>query len=351
MKELVTLCIVTKDHPASLVRLMKSINDSVSHTPDIFRVLVIDSSVAPGTGQYIHGFTEANKQLHISYIHIDSVSTSYARNVAISHAGAPYIGYLDDDVELDIGWAESVYKKLSAKKRPGVLFGAICPVTRVLGTARIMFDFAGENTPWIFAANAESDKVVQPYSANLIIRSDVFSRVGLFNEVLGNLDSRHSHSRGEDAEWLLRARRFGIVPVYVDGMRVTHHIPGERVGRFSLFMRFVEDGKNRMLFAFYGSPVWDMRDMHRICRSVLEETLDVYKRILLDCKSLPLSGSWSTLTVIVTWLYMNALFFCGEVIGVATMSWLFIIDKKYYEAGRTNIAPHKIERADATING
>lgn len=340
MTERITICICTKDRPGFFVRMMQSLVHAVSTHSHVFRVLIIDSSVSGGTEQYVRRLIREAGHISISYFRIDSVSTSYARNVAVSHITTPYIGYVDDDVELNSEWTSSVVAELRGKHRPKILFGAINPATQVSGAQRIMFDFVCNVTPWVFAANAQNRKVIQAYSANLIIRKDVFLKVGLFNPVLGNLDPQHSHSRGEDAEWLFRAGRLGIMPIYVRGMTVTHHIPGSRVGGVSLFGRFVEDGKNRMLFEFYGSSVWDMRFMHGIFWNMLEETLATYKRIFFAPASLPSSGSWSRLSVMSMWLFMNTLFFCGETFGIFSMGWRFIVDNAYYAGYRRSIELH-----------
>jgi len=332
MTELITICICTKDRPASFVRLMQSILISSAEYTRRFTILVIDASLAQGTAKAVEGFRKRQTAVRITYRHVDVLSTSYSRNVGITESKTPFVAYLDDDVTVNPAWMQSLMAILKKKNNHDVMFGAIVPIAGVVGMRRLMFDFILTHTPWVFAANAGHKKVMQPYSANLVIRRTAFARTGMFNTVLGVSDPRHFHPRGEDAEWFMRARRMGLKPMFVSDMTVNHYIDSERVEPHSLFRRFIEDGKNRVLFVYYENTRWDIGRNQLIVRVIISEVMDVYKRIIFRPASL--SPDSPILSVLMVWLYMNALYLMGEVMGVIGMNYLLIRDKQYYADGR-----------------
>jgi hypothetical protein len=194
-----------------------------------------------------------------------------------------------------------------------------------------MVDFILAHAPWVFAANATGSDVIQPYSANLVVRRAVFTRVGLFNTVLGVSDPYHFHPRGEDAEWLMRAGRKEIKPMHISGMDVTHHITSERVTPRAVFLRFIEDGRNRVLFAYYEKKTWSYQMNLLIVRVLIGEIKDIYRCIIRNPASL--SKDSPRLQTLLVWMYMSALFFAGEAIGVIGMNVRLQLDRRYYSRG------------------
>ena len=155
--------------------------------------------------------------------------------------------FTDDDVLLDRGWLAAYLWAIEAFQRAGFFGGRILPdwtdhprpswlkdeqmplLSGVLGCHDLC-----ENSRFY---GAEDDS---PFGASFAVRRALFAEFGAFRTDLGV--KGRSRGRGEDTEFLNRARTRGEPGVYVGEALCRHRVEPERLKISSLYRDGVEGG-------------------------------------------------------------------------------------------------------------
>jgi glucosyl-dolichyl phosphate glucuronosyltransferase len=166
----------------------------------------------------------------VRVLHEPQPGKSAALNAGIAASAADYVGFIDDDEELDPSWFRVVEDAFDAA--PADFLGG--PVHPVPGS---------EIPPWIpdgywaVLGSADSGAVERPYDrefpgmlkgGNAVISRDVLDRVGPFNTELGPTLDRRLFSC-EDEEMYLRLLESGAHGRYLPQLIVYHSLHHERL--------------------------------------------------------------------------------------------------------------------------
>jgi GT2 family glycosyltransferase len=211
----ISVVIVTHNRPRDATAAVQSCLRQSRRPHEV--IVVDDGSASPYAGPV------RSSRLRILRVH-SSVGVSHARNRGVRAARGRFVAFLDDDAIADVGWLEAVHRGIAAGAQ--VMGGPIVP------------RYAAAPPPWWDAAafgvytstgNAP-DRYADPiWGANMVVRRDVFRRVGLFDPRLGR--QRGTLLSREDAELVTRARRAGCPIAFLPAARVYHTV---RPYRFTL---------------------------------------------------------------------------------------------------------------------
>ena len=146
------------------------------------------------------------------------------RNAGVAAAQGELIVFVDDDVEVEVGWLAALLEAAGTQSGYEVFGGPIIPKLESGPRA------CGHEPPPITALDhGEADQdVAVVWSANMAVRAQALARVGPFDPRL--------RGRGEEEEWQLRLRAGGGRIRYVGAARLTHrrNAQDSRLSRMAL---------------------------------------------------------------------------------------------------------------------
>ncbi|MEV0900618.1 glycosyltransferase family 2 protein [Actinoplanes sp. NPDC049802] len=199
---------------------------SQTHTPDEI-VVVVDHNPAmyeriqrelPGVTVLQNAFAQG---------------VSGNRNTGAFHAGTPLIAFLDDDIIADPNW---LARQIEPFADPSVVGtgGAIQPAWEGPAPRWMPAEFLWAVGGSYAGMPTETAPIRNVWSANMIVRKEVFEAAGGFRVGFGKLGSRN---RPEDTDLCLRMSQVGGGRwMYVPSAVIQHEVPAERAS-FKFFVR------------------------------------------------------------------------------------------------------------------
>ena len=103
---LISIVIPTYKRPGALIRLLTSIDGSKVENFNI-EIIVADNDPAASANEVMTRFMKNNLS-PITHIHVPEPGVSNARNGALKAAKGRYILFIDDDMEADLDWAQTL---------------------------------------------------------------------------------------------------------------------------------------------------------------------------------------------------------------------------------------------------
>ena len=184
--------------------------------------------------------------LPLRYVFENNQGLSFARNTAIQVCRGDLLLFTDDDVEVSPLWL-SEYVKAAKKFQEADYFGGrilpLWPDLRpswikdegmpLLGGLFVYYDLGTENCVY----NTEDPT---PYGASFGIRRKLFEQIKPFRTDLGV--SGEKPGRGEETEYLTRARNFGFRGAYVGKSLCYHRVDPTRLRLRYLYRFGVQKG-------------------------------------------------------------------------------------------------------------
>ncbi len=239
-----SIIICTFNRAESLSCTLRTLVEQTRTDLDDLEILVVDNNSNDNTGAVVQGYTE---RLPIRYCCETTQGLSYARNRGVSESRGDTLIFTDDDVLLDRGWLAAYLRAIEAFPQAGFFGGRILPdwtdhprpswlkdeQMPLLSGVLVCHDL-GENSRLYVA---EDDT---PFGASFAVRRALFAELGAFRTDLGV--KGHSRGRGEDTEFLNRARTRGEPGVYVGEALCRHRVEPERLKLSSFFRYGVESG-------------------------------------------------------------------------------------------------------------
>lgn len=226
-----TVCVVTYERPAFLVRCLESLH---SHAPHA-QVVVVDASAADDRLSAQRAFPGA------LYAHRPDLAgwMTRSRNAALLQASGEIIAFLDDDVVVSPGWAEALLSAFASDPMPDAVAGR----TRNLQPGEETYDQPigrlRDNGTLTAGFAAEADGLVpvdHGIGANMSFRRELLARLGGFR------DDYPGTAMREDTDIFLRVKRLGGRTVFAPEACVDHlpgpHVKGRRFDtRYKLYGR------------------------------------------------------------------------------------------------------------------
>jgi glucosyl-dolichyl phosphate glucuronosyltransferase len=242
----ITVIICTRSRSQRLRRTLDSLLTAHNLKADDWNMLVVDNASTDDTQRVCREF-ERRFPLHFRLVAQQKPGKSNALNTAIAAAQGDVLAFTDDDVFCDPGYLGSIRALFDQES-----------VDAAQG--RILLECEDGWPAWLDQGLAlsfghrdcgseVSDLVGTLDGCNTIVRAEVFRRIGGFCPQLGP----GAIGLGEDTEFSLRMRRYGLRQVYAPDIVVRHQLSKRRVTKSALRKRFFQNGRAT---AYYeGLPV------------------------------------------------------------------------------------------------
>jgi glucosyl-dolichyl phosphate glucuronosyltransferase len=242
---MISVCICTYNRCESLRGTLSSLVSQKNINLDTVEVLVIDNNCTDGTADVVDTFRE---KLPIRRIAENRQGLAYARNRAVAEFRGELLLFTDDDVRLGPRWLAG-YQDASDRFPSADYFGG-----RILpdwGQAKPRW-IVGEPLPLIDGILVWFDRGVEtrpfaateppPFGASFAVKRRLFEKVGLFRVDLGTGGS--GLGRGEETEFLVRARDSGANGIYVGEALCFHSYKPERLRIRELYNYGISSGRS-----------------------------------------------------------------------------------------------------------
>ncbi len=234
----ITVCICTYNRAKYLAHTLSSLTQLKDTETLSWELLVIDNNSKDQTKSIID---EYNNQLPIRYVRETEQGLSHARNRALRECNGKVLIFMDDDVKVDIDWLSAYADAVNRFPDADYFGGRILPqwVTEkpkwirdetmpLIGGLLVICDNGVE-------ARYYRNTDVGPFGASFGIRRRLFEKLSPFRVDLGpKLDIP---GRGDDYEYLLRAKRAGYRGIYC-GPALCYHQTDPRRLRIRYMYRF-----------------------------------------------------------------------------------------------------------------
>lgn len=237
----ITIAICTYNRCRMLYRALSTLTAQGSLT-DV-EIVVVDNNSSDETELIADRF---RCRLPIKLIKERQQGLSHARNRALAEFGGDVIIFTDDDVLLDTEWLEAYRSAIRDFETAEYFGGRILPEwdgvqPRWIGSEKL--DLIDGLLVW-YDLGADSrlfcDSDPLPFGASFALRRSLAERVGSFRADLG-CNGKVSR-RGEETEYLIRAKRAGAQGAYVGASLCWHFVNQRRLSLRALYHYGVESG-------------------------------------------------------------------------------------------------------------
>ena len=188
-----------------------------------YEILVVDNNSRDDTKAVVQAAQRADELQLIHYVLETRQGASHARNAGITHARAPIIAFIDDDVIPSRDWVYSMKRAFDEHPEADCIGGRVRAVGDKAPPSWLTMAHAGpvalQDRPseqWFNRASASACLL----SANLAFRREVFTDVGMFSP---------DYLRSEDRELEMRLWRAGKQGLYLPAIDVFVEIPEDRL--------------------------------------------------------------------------------------------------------------------------
>jgi len=223
----------------ALDKLKRCIESVRQHTPEDYRITVVDNENSDASRQYL------SSQQDIQPIFPErNLGSSGGTNVALRQAEREFIVLLDDDIEVTPGWLTQLYRQM--RKRPKV--GIVGCKIRFPNNLIMSAEYIARHLKAI--GYGEEDRGQRNYirECDVVMRTCLLMRRSLLQSV-GFFDERFFPGQYETMDYCLRARQAGWKILYVGQVCIAHHHLFRGGGAFfemeKLFLEKWADGLKR----------------------------------------------------------------------------------------------------------
>lgn len=194
-------------------------------------LIVVDNASTDATPSVIDEFS-GRKKFHLKHLFESRLGKTFALNKAICTASGDIIALIDDDHIISKGYLNAIYEAIQKSPSYNIFCGRVLP------------DWDGTEPQWVhdntrypirpfpvpcfdlghtkIEIEIEKDGMFIPGAGNLVIRKELFQRIGYFSEQFG--PRGHNLSGGEDIEFLMRALKNGGRILYVPDILQHHQV-------------------------------------------------------------------------------------------------------------------------------
>ncbi len=242
MERLISVVVCTHNRALYLKKTIDSLkNQTLDH--DKFQVIVVDNNSVDSTKELVLSYCD---DFNIKYVFEQKIGLSYTRNTGLQNVDTEYVAYLDDDAVADENWLENIICSFNTKKpkpsciggkvtaiweseKPGWLDDQLICSLGIIDWGEDAYQIESLEQNWLIGANIAFDVSV--------IRS-----LGGFAEGLDR-EGKNLLSNGD----ILIQKNFidaGYVCMYDPNVRVSHHVPANRLDKSWFHKRYYWQGKS-----------------------------------------------------------------------------------------------------------
>lgn len=239
-------------------------------------IIVVDNNSTDQTKKYVLKFIQENSNHKIKYVFEKQQGVSYARNTGYQNAKGHYVGYLDDECILPEEWLEVAVSTLDAS-HPAVLGGPYYGKFLPGITSNWCKESFGDS--YILEHNFPNAPLNNHNvsEGNMIIRRDIFNKIGPFNLDYGMTGSTVAYGEGDEFQRRLREKLPDEVIWYNPELFVWHLIRNEKISMLYRFKEAIIRGQSIARFSrqndsiFYKSPLKLFRNIYKALYSAIKK--------------------------------------------------------------------------------
>jgi len=244
----ISVCICTYNRAELLSATLESLS-ALDIEPGLdWEVLLIDNNSSDNTRLVLEKFTD---KLPLRYVFEPTQGLSNARNRAVRECRSNVLLFTDDDVVVEPSWLNGFVA--AARGFPDIDYfgGRVLPYwpkgrppwlrdepMPLLSGLFVWYDLGQDTHPYDQAE-------LLPYGASFAIRRRLFEQLGPFRTDLGV--SGDTPGRGEEAEYLSRARSSGFRGVYVGTAVCRHRVDPLRLRLDYMYRYGIQKGLERVI--------------------------------------------------------------------------------------------------------
>lgn len=226
----VSIIIATYNRGRSLVRTLGSVVRQ-SLGAEAWECVVVDNNSSDDTQELFASFAAAHPDFNMRIVRETAQGLSHARNRGIAESAGEYIAIIDDDEEVNAGFARAYLDFFDSYPDAVAGGGKITP----------LYEF---KTPeWLspiterpIAGTLDMGGAIVPFrgerypgGGNMALRRSAVERYGMFNPDLGRTGKKLL--AGEEKDLFRRLKAGGEKIYYVPGAQILHIIPESRLTR------------------------------------------------------------------------------------------------------------------------
>jgi len=245
----VSIVIATKGRLDGLGRLfasLKKVSDWRTIRPE---VIIGNNADDPSLARSVEALVEAFDREVGEVRHLREANPAQARakcrtqNIAIGQARGDIVAFIDDDVEVTPQWLRAV-QEFFKNGAFEAMQGAILIPPEMQNDQKFLRAYHRYRTIPFVEYGHEMVEITTLTGANMAMRREIFSRVGLFDERLGPGRSGIS----EDVEFAQRIIRYGGRIGYEPRAAVYHEADWSRLTEEFFRLRHEQQGRSRLLY-------------------------------------------------------------------------------------------------------
>jgi GT2 family glycosyltransferase len=229
---------------------MDSLASQLNSGSDLIEVLIVDNNCTDHTRQIAEEF---RVELPVRLVTESRQGLAHARNRAVTEFRGDVLLFTDDDIRFGIGWLIAYQNAIRCFPDASYFGGRILP------------DWSSKKPRWIgdrplplidgllgwFDCGTETRLFdltePPPFGASFAVRRQLFDKVGMFRGDLGTGGT--GLGRGEETEFLMRARVTGAQGVYVGEALCFHPYDRSRLTPAALYRYGIACGRSHNAIA------------------------------------------------------------------------------------------------------
>jgi glycosyltransferase involved in cell wall biosynthesis len=213
---MISVCICTYNRSESLRRTLKSLAKQDDINSGLVEALIVDNNCTDGTANVVEAFRE---ELPIRRVTESQQGLSHARNKAANEFSGDVLIFTDDDIRFSPRWLASYLDAIRRYPDADYFGGRILPDwgdTKPRWIGDVPLPLIDGVLGWFdHGVDTRLFKTTEPppFGASFAIRRRLLEKTGSFRVDLGTGGA--GAGRGEETEFLMRARDVGAQGVYV----------------------------------------------------------------------------------------------------------------------------------------
>lgn len=210
---------------AKIKRTIHSIFSSIGWSINDCEVIVVANNCSRSSYENLFKeFSVWTKKGRIKMLFLENATISLARNTGLKASQGEYIIHIDSDCRMEKDYLKNLREHID-KERFLIGKGVVkfIPMKNLLSKANCQL----KNLVY-------SSRKSVCYTPNLVVKSNVYKQVGLFDEKIFH---------GEDNEWSLRSKKFKIEPLFFNDLVLEHFDPKNA---FKILMNYFHYGAARV---------------------------------------------------------------------------------------------------------
>ena len=243
---LITIVICTYNRAEILKTTLPCYTSLIKPSAVKLELIIVDNNSNDETKTIAKGFTTKNKDdfANLVYVFEPKQGLSHARNTGYKHAKGDYIAYIDDECILPINWLEEAINTIKKQNKPAFLGGPYFGKFLPGHTSTWYKESFGDS--YILQYKLPDGPMREHYlsGGNLIIRKDVFDKIGLFDAALGMSGETINYGEEQDFQKRLRLQYPNEVTWYNSKLFVWHCIRVEKISIYYLYKEALIRGQS-----------------------------------------------------------------------------------------------------------